>query len=568
MSLELIEAQIGKFLKNGTPEILAIKGAWGVGKTFLWNKNLNAAKERYGIALKQYAYVSLFGINSVDELKLTIFMQVMSVKHIGSEQDSNSMTNMDRIISSWSRKGISFLKELPYVRNFWSTTQSLAFLSLKETLICIDDFERKGKELDARDVLGLVSLLKEQKKCKIALVFNEEGLENESDEFKKFREKVIDIELIFKPTSPECTRIALPDDPTSMKLRAYIELLNINNIRIINKIARLAQAISSHLEGFEAEVLDRALRSLTLFAWSLFSGTEEAPSYDFIVKTDHYKLMWGDPREEEGVEKDEKEQAWDSMLMRYGFHGCDDFDLQIANAVKHGYVDEKAFLSEAKKVNERALSSKAAGALAAAWAILDESFDDNEDEFLDKLNNSFRNDMKYLGPSDLDSVVTTLRRFEKIDLADNLTKEYIDAHGPNLLTLHKRSLRGHFRDEKLIEMIAAAYESQETVRTAKEVLEKIADKNGWDPDDETILSKTSPEEYYRLFKNERGPHLASYISTCLDFGKIVGSSPDQQTIASNATAALEKIAGESRLNALRVRRHGIRLQTSKEKNYS
>lgn len=57
MSLALIKAQIDRFLQADTPEVMAIRGAWGVGKTFAWNKYLNEAKHNNGIALDYYSYV-------------------------------------------------------------------------------------------------------------------------------------------------------------------------------------------------------------------------------------------------------------------------------------------------------------------------------------------------------------------------------------------------------------------------------------------------------------------------------------------------------------------------------
>lgn len=37
MSLSKVEIKISDFLSTNTPEVMAIKGAWGVGKTFTWN---------------------------------------------------------------------------------------------------------------------------------------------------------------------------------------------------------------------------------------------------------------------------------------------------------------------------------------------------------------------------------------------------------------------------------------------------------------------------------------------------------------------------------------------------
>ena len=70
MSIEVVQNQINAFLGSDKPEVIAIKGAWGVGKTYTWKKFLLAAKEVNGVALKRYSYVSLFGINSLDAFKL------------------------------------------------------------------------------------------------------------------------------------------------------------------------------------------------------------------------------------------------------------------------------------------------------------------------------------------------------------------------------------------------------------------------------------------------------------------------------------------------------------------
>jgi hypothetical protein len=121
VSIEIIKSQIDRFLETDTPEVLAIKGAWGVGKTFAWNKFLNEAKRKNRIALGRYSYVTLFGLSSLDELKLSMFMGVVQKNHIGNKQDLNALKAADKIISSLSRKAISLLKALPYSKNLWPT---------------------------------------------------------------------------------------------------------------------------------------------------------------------------------------------------------------------------------------------------------------------------------------------------------------------------------------------------------------------------------------------------------------------------------------------------------------
>jgi len=129
MSLAIIKAQIDHFLATDIPEVIAIKGAWGVGKTFAWNKYLYEAKREGRIALDKYSYVSLFGLNSLDTLKLSIFMELAQKKHIGNEQDLDVFKTADKKFSSLSRKAIGLLKGLPYTKNFWPVIEALSFYS-------------------------------------------------------------------------------------------------------------------------------------------------------------------------------------------------------------------------------------------------------------------------------------------------------------------------------------------------------------------------------------------------------------------------------------------------------
>jgi hypothetical protein len=61
-STKLLRQQIERFLASNEPEVLSIRGKWGAGKTYAWNRFLLHARDDDAIALKNYAYVSLFGV--------------------------------------------------------------------------------------------------------------------------------------------------------------------------------------------------------------------------------------------------------------------------------------------------------------------------------------------------------------------------------------------------------------------------------------------------------------------------------------------------------------------------
>ncbi len=562
MSLLLIKAQIDHFLQTPTPEVMAIRGAWGVGKTFAWNKYLIEARNNNRIALDNYAYVSLFGLNSMEELKLSIFKEVVHKKNIGIDKDLERLKLADKPLSSLGRKAIELCRGLPYSKNFWPTIQALSFYSVRNSIICIDDFERKGKELDAQDIMGLVTSLREQKQCKVILILNDESLENVAlIDYKKYREKVIDIELVFNPNPSECADIALPNDAVSVKLKGFVEKLGINNIRIIKKIERLSRIIEPLLSACEAEVIHQALHSLTLFMWCFYSNSEAVPGYDY-VKTIGYKLFGlGDEKEQS-----EKEKQWDAVLRRYDFNNCDEFDLQIASAVERGYVDEDLFKDEARKYNQQIVASKLQQSFGDSWRAYHDSFENNEEAVVKELYDSFKINVKYISPGSLDGIVRLFGELGKNELADEIIDIYIKErqNEKKLFSLSDYDFAGGIRDKRIIEKFNVLHETQKEKRTLKDVLDKIAGKDGWGHDDEEILSSASPDDFYALFKSEKGPHLSSYVDTCLKFARIGNASEHMKKISENATIALQKIGKESVLNSLRVKKYGIKPET-KEK---
>ena len=85
--------------------------------------------------------------------------------------------------TDWARKGRPLLEVVASAFNRKGVADvlfRLAFLSVRRQLVCLDDLERAGSGLSTRDVLGLTSSLKEDRRCKIVLLLNDEQLEKSS----------------------------------------------------------------------------------------------------------------------------------------------------------------------------------------------------------------------------------------------------------------------------------------------------------------------------------------------------------------------------------------------------
>ena len=558
MSVKVIKDQILQFLSSDQPEVMAIKGEWGVGKTFSWKRFLEEAGKQNKIKVDRYSYVSLFGINSLDAFKYTIFENVVKREIIGTEPSIETFkSNTTNLIESFGRQSLHLFKGAPIVKSLSPAIETVSFLSINSTLICIDDLERKGKGLEIKEVLGLVSLLKEQKKCKVVLLLNdgEEGLED----YDKYREKVIDIELAFTPDPEECASIAYSEQaPNYSKLRDLTASLGIRNIRILKKIERLVTLSLPLTKGFEPEISDQVLHSLVLFSWSYFcsKSNEEIPPLDFITSIGYTSLGIGDE------ELSEKQKKWQTTLQAYNYQLTDELDLLLAEAVKTGYLIEAEFKEKASNKNNQVVASKAEGSFFNAWGLYHDTFNNNGDEVIDGLYKSFKDNCKYITPSNLNGTVSLFRELGEEGKASEIIGIYIENRKDEteLFNMEENNVSGRIIDQEVIDRFNDTYNQSVKTETAKQVLDRIAGQNGWNQSDEVVLANTSVDDYYNLFKTENGRHLSSFVTTCLKFGQFGGASEQQIQISSRATEALRIIASESEINKRRVMKYGVNLE--------
>ncbi len=118
MSITLIENEIRRFLSAEGSEVTCLSGRWGAGKTFAWNKCLSDAKAQKKIGLKRYSYVSLFGVNSLDEFKYSIFENTLQSSEIGTKPSLETLqTNTVAAAERLGRKFTWFMQQLPYVKS-------------------------------------------------------------------------------------------------------------------------------------------------------------------------------------------------------------------------------------------------------------------------------------------------------------------------------------------------------------------------------------------------------------------------------------------------------------------
>ncbi len=555
MTLALIRRELARFLESPNAEVLVLRGKWGVGKTFGWNRILQEAQRRNAISRNRYVYLSLFGITSLSELKYSLFEQSIDCKLIGKQPSIETFKeNTADIAMTVGRKAWRLASLTSFTKDASPALDALAFFSIRDTLICLDDLERRSQTLAARDILGLVSFLKEQRNCKVVILLNadEDGL----DEFEKYREKVVDVELIYAPTAGECSEIAFGNDSSLVfSIGNLSKKLNITNIRTLKKIERLIRLVEPLVNGMEQELLNDAVYLLVLLGWCHYrAGDNSIPELAYVEEIG-YKLMGIGAAEE--ISQHEKQ--WNGILQDYGLRYMDEFGGALADIVKSGYVDADRFIPLATTRNSQIIASKASQSFAQAWESYHDSFDDNQHIVVDTLCASFKANVRQVTPLGLNGMVQLFRELGEEEKADELISIYLEERKeePELFNMNRLSFAERVTDQKIRSAFEERYHASIAQEEPREILIRLASTKNWSPEDELILAETSSDTFYKIFKSQSGSHLSSMVNACLQFGRFSNSSERQKQIAESATEALRRIGKECQINTLRIRSFGI-----------
>jgi len=559
--IELVVSEIKRFLATKEPEVISITGRWGVGKTFAWNRYVKEAQSAKKIALKRYSYVSLFGISSLDDLKSAIFENSVKSSEIGlaptlETLSSNVFGVLDAVGRKAARKIPAIAQQTPFLKNFGGAIAPIFFSSLKENIICIDDFERRGSSLEVREVLGLVNNLKELKNCKVCLILNEEELEEHASDYRKYLEKVVDTTLKFSPSPAECAGIALSNkSEIGAMLTDNCINLGISNIRTIKKIERYVCRLEPLVAKFDKQIMKQGAHSLTLLVWSLLEPGR-APSLEYLKKKgaiDFASISQKTPITE-------SEAAWNALLRAYGFGAMDEFDLALLNGVQDGLFDPALITKCASELNNKITAGNIDQSFVGAWDKYHDSFDDNQEDVLDVIFETFSKAIPYITPLNLNSTVALFKTLGRTKQAEQMLNDYIERRGTEheLFDVHNFPLSAYVTDPHVIEAFKKKYAStQKGAADPRAVLLRMADTDGWNSEDISLLASLPADTYRQLFKNSTGYDLRRMIKTCLQFNNIINASSDMKEISKRAREALSHIGQESKINACRVKAYGI-----------
>ena len=85
--IEILKEQLDNLLDLSNEDGIAIsfQGSWGIGKTFFWNYYIT-----HKLCETKFVNISLFGINSLEDIKKQIVLKIYDSNKISNFLDNNS----------------------------------------------------------------------------------------------------------------------------------------------------------------------------------------------------------------------------------------------------------------------------------------------------------------------------------------------------------------------------------------------------------------------------------------------------------------------------------------------
>lgn len=560
MGIQNVQREIERFLATSEASALVVKGQWGVGKTYAWKRFLREAKASGQVAASHYSYVSLFGLGNLSELKSAIFQNTIEHSDIGKEADLETLNKVvEGAPGLWRRAGF-IARLIPALESYATSFDRVGFFWVKRQLICIDDLERKSDDLPMRDILGLLSQLKDQRSCQIVLLLNEDKIGDREDrDFKNQIEKISDLTLSFAPTPKDSAGIAFGDKPPHWaSLVSNCIELGIVNIRTLTKIDKMARRLEADLGQFDPRVLQRAFHSLPLFALCRLQP-DDAPSIDYLKRKGTGDSD-GNGANPEAPEMKDRIAHWDSLTSSYGFTGWDELDSAILMLVMDGYADPDVLSEAATDLAGQLAANDQDQAFEEAWGLYHDSFDDNADQVMEALAEAVRTAPKAISIPNLSRTIVLLKDLGWTGDLKKLVEGFVEANSDRdarFWNLEDHVFGDEIRDPDVRQAFADRLHEVADQKSAAAILISIAKEKGWNQGDLDFLSELSAEEFYNIFKSLKGSEHRRAVSGALFFRSIANASDAMKQITHRAQEALIKIAKESPINRRRVAQMGV-----------
>lgn len=554
-----IDTLLTEFALDETGGAIVLQGTWGVGKTHFWRHRI-LPEVRKRKPLTRYSYVSLFGLNTLAELKTAL---AMATAEFDEENPVERASEVKKKAKRLFWRGASHTPDaLAFVPTFGSqlakAAERIGFYLVKDRLICIDDLERRGKSLDLRDVLGLASFLAEERNCRVLVILNEGHLPlDDQKTWHDYREKVFRGELTYAPTLEQSIEVGLTPFAQELwhgDIAGHLHSLGISNIRLIRRTAdfmhRAVNALGQPTPS--TSLVKHVAHVLTLLVYSVHGRGDSAPPLKRVMREftaeDRVSRMNGQDN------RSAEEKAWDDLIHRYGAHPHTPLDKALLCMVLQGYPDEEAIRAARTDFETNAQLYAQKDAWHAAFRNYHDTLQENGDEIVAAFERTWPPVAHVEHAHNMQFMAELLRLLGRSDLATRYINEWVDyrrRHCPEELEPRQLQRFTAITDSEILAASQAACDAHQTTLSLTQAWERLSDDQ-FDDTAIALFADAPVDDVVALLDSERREGLPKRIRHLL---QLRGNPGNPIWVKASATveAACVRIASRSPLAAHRVK---------------
>ena len=523
--------ELERFLNDKQQRVLAFQGPWGIGKTYFWRQFV--ADRLDAIHEPVYSYASLFGVRNIDQLKDRIIANSNAKKRDLRLTGTRLLKKLDQWTEGVEIPGIGGRKA---VSNLIGNVQEML---MQNWLICFDDLERKLPSMDIAEFLGLVSMLRDERGCRIVLILNNEALQGEDKtQFQKYREKVIDAVFTYQPLLRSNLRLVFPKADIAMAEQIFAGA-RLNNIRVMQQCVWALEYFDTrmNLGAFHGRLKDEFRQqvvkiALVHHAFSDQISIDELGSKSWMLRS---------------IEEKKDQPKGTELLQDIEFSG-QEYDRYIADSLKNGHCDLEALRDVLSRLNPNASARDVLLDLYAFYGLLNDNFQASPKEISMRALEIFDKHGPEIGWRELTQITEFLPKIAPGTDWESYAKKLLIEAAPNA---NERALTRLKQYSKWPEMNDAISRREGELASKLDIdalIFQLAGSDSWAPTNYAKLDQFTVQEFVDYILKSKRDDLLNLLKELL-----------RRATGSQGEPAAPKVLDKVKAALLQIRNNGSEL---------
>jgi hypothetical protein len=475
-------------------KVIALKGGWGTGKTYLWQAIKTELKQREDRKAKESRarppiYASVFGLADIDAVRTALYESILeelnetvSSAQKAAKQFGGSLTQILRGIAPGTGAIIGGLGGVANV-----LTSAAIQRALRDRMLVLDDLERRDKKLTMSALFGFIDAMRHAG-CTILLIFNEDAFQDgDAEEWKFLREKAVEREVFLETSSEKACEIGLSKSVPHLGLITQTLIrYNVRNIRVIKRLSNFLEEIFQNktrlIETVAADLVPTTVTIICLY----FGAIRTQRNIKYLTDLWRKKVL-SEPSNSEDVHPENLE-----TLISFNFT----YDLQFISLLTEHITTGHPLTEEFDEhFQKRNIEANEGNVIETARQYLRDTIwnpDVTSRELVSRAT-SFSDNWATLSPELMSSILSDLKARDR-DAADLLLEKWRQ-HRRKIDNSTRGFVEPNLRDylPEIREIIEDSYSKDLQQRTLSEAILNIVNRN-WTAKDAHLINSANAQQ--------------------------------------------------------------------------